>query len=90
MSAEVAITDSSDGPEAGYFVPLSAIAPGDSEYVGSVFKYENGQVKKSAIRASGVRDNLIIVQEGVAPGDIIASAGVAFLLDGQAVRLLEE
>lgn len=92
MTAEIAITQAAKGPDAGYFVPLSAIAPGDKTHVGAVFKYdaEAGIVRRTPIRARGVRDNLIIVQEGVAPGDVVAAAGVSFLMDGQRVRPLQD
>ena len=70
----------------------AAIAPGDSEFTGSVYRFdrEAGVVHRVAVRVDGVRDNLVIVTEGLEPGDIVASAGVSFLMDGQAVRLLEE
>lgn len=92
MTARVAIADKAEGPDAGYFVPLSAVVPGDGENVGAVFKYDAaaGVVRRTQIDARGVRDNFVIVRDGVAPGDTIASAGVSFLMDGQAVRLLEE
>ena len=92
MTAEISITDAADGPDSGYFVPLSSIVASDEEYIGAVFKYDAGEgvVRRTPIRAAGVRENLVIVQEGVAPGDIVASAGVSFLMDGQRVRLLQE
>jgi RND family efflux transporter MFP subunit len=76
----------------GYFVPLAAIAPGETEFAGIVYRYdaEAGVVRRVPIAAEGVRDNLVIVTEGIEPGDVIAAAGVSFLMDGQAVRLLEE
>lgn len=92
MSAQISISDPAERGQAGYLVPLSAIAPGEAENVGSVFKYDSdaGIVRQTPIQAEGVRENLVIVLEGVAPGDIIAAAGVSFLMDGQAVRLLRE
>lgn len=91
MTAEVAIVDAAEGPDAGYFIPLSALVPGGDDEAVRVFKYDAdaGVVRLTPIRVRGVRDNLVIVQEGIAPGDMIASAGVSFLMDGQAVRLLE-
>jgi hypothetical protein len=40
------------------------------------------------IKGGGVRGDLIIVAEGISPGDIIAVAGTSFLRDGQKVKLL--
>lgn len=92
MTVELAITDAGNGPEAGYFIPLSAIVPGGSQDKSAVFKYDpkEGVVRLTPITPRGVRGNLVIVQDALAPGDVIASAGVSFLLDGQHVRLLEE
>jgi hypothetical protein len=92
MTAVVTAADVTSTSEEGYFVPLSAIAPGDGAMVGSVFKYDAaaGVVRKEPIVAAGVRDNLVIVSQGVTPGDVIASAGVSFLMDGQAVLPLTE
>ena len=56
----------------------------------TVFLYDGGSstVKKHTIKAVGVRDNRLIVTEGLGAGDIIASAGVSYLSDGQKVKLL--
>jgi RND family efflux transporter MFP subunit len=92
MTAEISIADASDGPDAGYFIPLSAIVPGDKDSLGAVFRFdaERGVVRRVLITPRGVRGNLVIVRDSLAPGDVIASAGVSFLMDGQSVRLLEE
>jgi RND family efflux transporter MFP subunit len=92
MTAGVTARADTTAKTAGYFVPLSAIAPGDDEFAGSVYRFDPdaGVVRRVPISAEGVRDNLVIVTEGLDPGDVIAAAGVSFLMDGQAVRLLEE
>lgn len=93
MSAEIEMTLSGgdDGPS-GYLVPLIAIAPGDQEAGGYVFKYDPdaGAVSKVAVSGSEGRDNMIAVTEGVEAGDILAVAGVSFLRNGQKVTLLGE
>jgi hypothetical protein len=35
-----------------------------------------------------VRDNRLVVTEGLGAGDIVASAGVSYLVDGEKVKLL--
>jgi len=40
------------------------------------------------VMVGGVRDNRLIVTSGLAEGDIVASAGVSYLVDGQKVKLL--
>lgn len=91
MTAQITIAAIEDGTESGFLVPLSAIAPGEADHVGAVYRYDAdaGVVRRTPIRARGVRENLIIVYEGVGPGDVIAAAGVSFLTDGLAVRLTE-
>jgi RND family efflux transporter MFP subunit len=92
MTATVTATDVTSTGEEGYFVPLSAITAGDGGMAGSVFKYDAaaGVVRKQPITATGVQDNLVVVSQGVAPGDVIASAGVSFLMDGESVLPLSE
>jgi RND family efflux transporter MFP subunit len=92
MTAVVIAADAAANTDEGYFVPLSAIAPGEGELVGTVFKYDSdaGVVRQQPIVANGVQDNLVVVTEGVSPGDVIASAGVSFLMDGQPVLPLQE
>ena len=93
MSAEVSMVLSGGREARGFLVPLTAIAPGDASAPGYIFKYdaEAGEVRKVPIRGGeGVAQNLVELVEGVAPGDIIAMAGVSLLRDGQRVRLLSE
>jgi multidrug efflux pump subunit AcrA (membrane-fusion protein) len=47
-------------------------------------------VKKRPVRTGGVGDNDIAILEGLQEGEIIATAGVSFLRDGQEVTLLDE
>ncbi len=46
-------------------------------------------MSKRPIRTGGVRENDVAVLEGLEEGEIIATAGVPFLRDGQQVTLLE-
>lgn len=87
----VSLSDTSD--TRGFLVPLTAIAPGDAEAQGYVFVFSPGEgiVRRIAVQGgSGVSGNFVEISEGVAAGDIVASAGVSFLRDGQAVKLLGE
>ncbi len=85
----------------GYSVPLSVIirdgnADGDpeGESVSTVGIYVYDPATNTVIRrqvaVGGIRENRIILLDGVAPGERIASAGVQFLRDGQKVKLLGE
>jgi len=91
MSSQVQVRLKNDRQTTGYFVPLAAIAPAPDRAQGHgyvfVFQSANSTVKKTLIRGKGVQDNMIAV-EGVKLGDIVATAGVHFLLDGQKVKLM--
>jgi len=91
MSGEVSIVIAEPESARGYLVPLDAIAPAESETGrGYVFIYsaETGTVSKVPVTGGEGRENLIELVEGVRVGDIIASAGVSLLRDGQKVTLL--
>lgn len=93
MSAEISIVLSGGEQASGFLVPLTAIAPGDENAKGYVFKFdqESKSVRKVPVRnGNGVTDNFVPISEGVVAGDILAAAGVSFLRDGQVVRLLGE
>jgi RND family efflux transporter MFP subunit len=74
----------------GYPIPCKAIAPTTEANRGYVFVYQpdTSTVKKTPIHWRGVKDNMVIVSEGVSPGDILAAAGVSFLSDGMKVKLM--
>ncbi len=79
------------GVRQGFMIPIAAVLP-EADDGFSVFVFDDGTstVKKSRVRTGGVGDNVIAVLEGLEEGDIIATAGVAFLDDGQQVTLLDE
>ncbi len=75
----------------GFMIPIAAAFPeADDRFSVFVFDREASTLSKRAIRTGGVRDNEIAVLEGLEEGDIIATAGVPFLRDGQQVTLLDE
>src|SRR5262249_14880407 len=93
LSVEVAIQGSLIGGGTGFLRPLSALAPeGGKELQGSatVFLYDaaTSTVKKRTVTVGGTRDNRLVVTAGLGAGDLVASAGVSYLVDGQKVKLL--
>ena len=91
MAVEASVILTDDGGPRGFLVPLVAIAEGDENARGYVFKFDPqaGVVRRTAVRGDGsVSGNLVSIDEGVAAGDIIAAAGVSFLRDGQRVTLM--
>jgi RND family efflux transporter MFP subunit len=92
MTADVSLLLGESGGSTSYLVPVSAIAAGDEPGQGYIFVFDQASstVKKMAISAKGVQDNRVNIIEGVAPGDVIAVAGVSFLRDGQKVKLMTQ
>jgi len=90
MTAEVALILGQDGDETSFLIPVSALVPGEERGLGFVFVFDptTETVSKTSVRGGGIRDNRIMIREGLAAGDIIAVAGTAFLRDGQQVKLL--
>ncbi len=85
----------------GFTLPLSVLpfegqieAGADPDEPGSVevfvFDEATSTVRRRAIKVVGVRENAIIVAEGLSPGERVASAGVSFLREGQKVKLLPD
>jgi len=91
MTAEATLTTTDTPPATGYLVPLQAILPAKDSNRGFVYVYDEqtSTVKKTPVHASGIDAKRVIVDEGLAAGDIIAVAGVSFLADGMQVKLMK-
>ncbi|MFC4349443.1 efflux RND transporter periplasmic adaptor subunit [Kordiimonas lipolytica] len=104
MAAEVALDISLLIGEEGFLVPVHCFVLEGSETLKRgesiqdhrggfaqvfVFDSETSTVHTRRVQTAGVRENMIIVIDGLEAGDIIAAAGVSYLHDGQKVRLLE-
>jgi multidrug efflux pump subunit AcrA (membrane-fusion protein) len=97
MSVEVAFefipqSEAGEPVYTGLLVPLTAFLVG-AEKTQFVFVYDekSSTVKKTQIKALNLRENDVIVEPGtLKAGDIIATAGAAFLSDGQKVNLMQE
>ena len=95
MTAEVTFTIPLGASEVpgleGFLIPFAAaLAEPDDRFAVFVFDGETSTVSKRPIRTGGLTDNHIAVLEGLEEGDIIATACVPFLSDGQQVTLLDE
>jgi len=96
MAAEVEIDVSLEGAASGILIPLAAIATGgqkpDTRMQGEgtvfVFDPETSTVKERKVSSAGIRENMLIVTEGLEEGELVAAAGVSFLKEGQKVKLL--
>jgi multidrug efflux system membrane fusion protein len=95
MTAEVRFTYArfvGDAPTVdGFMIPLSAVLPeGKRDFSVFVFEPETSTLRMQPVSTAGVRDNDIVVRSGLSEGDILATAGVSFLRDGQTVTLLKD
>ncbi|HYN38730.1 MAG TPA: efflux RND transporter periplasmic adaptor subunit, partial [Rhodospirillales bacterium] len=90
MTAEVTLLLSQDAAKANYFIPISAITAGVRANEGFVFVYDpaSSTVRRTLVQASGSLTSDRVAVTGLAIGDIVATAGVNFLRDGQRVTLM--
>lgn len=95
MTAEVDFTFSGVGLT-GYqgkiiAVPITALRAGLDHEV-YVFVYDEAAqvVHKRLVQTENILENKVFVSSGLKQGEIIATAGVAFLRDGQQVTLLDK
>ncbi len=75
-----------------YLIPASALVPASQKGEAYVFVYDKTSetVKKTIVSVKDIRENSVEVVSGLQPGDIVATAGVHFLTDGQPVTLYQE
>jgi len=90
MTAEASVLLARQNEETGYLVPLSAVAAGDNPNEGFVFVYDpaTSTVKRTLVKAGTALQGNVLAVIGIDAGDILASAGVNFMVDGQRVKLL--
>lgn len=98
MSAEVMINIALAKGGEGYLVPITCFAfntvkqlsPDRTNVPVFVYDPESKTVQERKINVLGVRENMVIVSSGLEAGELVASAGVSYLRDGQSVQLLEQ
>lgn len=92
MTAETSLALKNDNQQPGFLIPIKALLPAENANQAYVFKYDasNSTVVKTLVRYNGVEDAKVIVSEGLKVGDILAIAGVSFLIDGMNVTLMQE
>ena len=92
MTAEASMILGADAENVSYLVPVSALVGADEPGTGFIFVFDpaTSTVVKTKIRGASVRDNRVVVAEGIEAGDVIAVAGASFLRDGQKVKLMSK
>jgi len=71
-------------------VPASALHRTDGAPAVWVVDPESGTVSLRQVDIASHRPTEVLIQGGLAPGDIVVTAGVQTLREGQRVRLLGE
>jgi RND family efflux transporter MFP subunit len=94
MTAEVTFSFAREArgptPLEGFMIPVgAAYAEAGDRFSVFVYDRDTSTVIQTPIEAGGIRDNELAVLGGLEAGDIIATAGVTFLRDGQEVTLLD-
>lgn len=99
MAVEVSLEFGIEAAE-GFLIPISAAIPDVEipEVSGPVtvtplevyvFDPATGTVTRRQVKMGGIRENKFLIIEGLAAGELVASAGVSFLREGMAVNLIE-
>ena len=89
MAADVRL-DFSDDTGAGVLVPETALFSADGENSMVWIVDEAGAVvRRRMVTAKKVQEGGVLITSGLAPGDVVVTAGANSLSEGQQVRLLE-
>ena len=74
-----------------FHLPISALGAdeGQKAYV-FVYHTKKQTLEKRQVQTESIINNKVIVSSGLIDGEIIATAGISFLRDGQTVRLLDK
>jgi RND family efflux transporter MFP subunit len=75
MTAEVTFELKDESLVSGYLLPIQALLPTTEANRGHVFIYQadTSSVRKTPVRFRGVKENLVVIPEGISPGDVVAA-----------------
>ena len=93
MTVEVALAlDATERQDGLIAIPVTAFLAGPEAQgqVAFVYDQETGTVARRTITVADITGEAALVANGLQPGDVVATAGLAFLVDGQPVTLLGE
>ena len=71
-------------------LPLTAFTEESGKTVVYVADQDSQTVRRREVLPEGVTEDGVRVKSGIAPGEIVVTAGVQFLKDGMKVRLAKE
>ncbi len=91
MTVEVSFKFETAATGTAFMLPVSAVLPTAEKNSGAIFVYDKQEkvLRKRTIKVVNVRDNELEVVGEIKAGDIVATAGVSFLLDNMKVTLLD-
>ena len=89
MSAQAMFEFETPQAAGAYSIPIAALKPDTGAQGGTIFVFDNGKLAARKVRVVNVRDNNLQIEGDVAPGEVIATAGVSLLYDGMPARLLD-
>ena len=85
MSATIGLDSAA---QARIEVPIAALHSRGAEP--QVFVVEKGAVRAQNVKTGGVSGERVVIEAGLAPGDVVVAAGAQLLRPGQRVRILDE
>ncbi len=92
VTSEASLVLGNPEGDGGYLLPVSALRAAPDGEGAVIFRVDQDTLTVSAVPIfdTEIRDNLVAVEGAIEPGDIVVTAGVSFLRDGQAVRLMDD
>jgi len=91
MTVEVSFKFTTTVTGTAFLLPISAVLPTAEKNSGAIFVFDEQEkiVRRRNIKVINVRDNELEVVGDIEAGDIVAIAGVSFLVDNMKVSLLD-
>ena len=91
LTTEVTFKFKTQATGKALLLPVTAVVATEAQGGGTVFVFDKGAgvVRQKKIQVVNVRNNELEVAGDVKVGDIVATAGVSFLVDGMKVKLLD-
>jgi len=91
MTVEVSFKFTTTATGTAFLLPISAVLPTAGKNNGAIFVFDKQKniVRRRNIKVINIRDNEVEVIGDIAAGDIVAIAGVSFLIDNMKVSLLD-
>lgn len=92
MSARIAVSFATEATGRAFSVPIGALkgrSEGPGQALVYIFDEAAGVVRERPVRVVGIDGNTPQIVGELAPGEIVATAGVGYMYDGMEVRLLD-